>query len=33
VVSIDLILFGLGMWAVALFGAVLLYRWPRFEGA
>ena len=33
VVSIDLILFGLSMWAVALLGAILLYRWPRYRGA
>ena len=29
VVSIDLILFSLGMWMVAVFGAILLFRWPR----
>ena len=29
VVSIDLILFSLGLWMVAIFGAVLLFRWPR----
>ena len=33
VVSIDLILFGLSMWAVALLGTILLYRWPRYRGA
>lgn len=33
VLSIDLILFGMGMWAVALLGAVLLYRRPRHGGA
>ena len=33
VVSIDLILFSLGMWAVALFGAALVFRWPRQAGA
>ncbi len=29
VVSVDLLLFGLGMWAVALLGALLLRRPPR----
>jgi hypothetical protein len=33
VVSIDLILFGLGMWIVALLGALVLYRWPRYGDA
>jgi len=28
-VSIDLILFGLGLWMVALLGVVVLYRQPR----
>ncbi len=32
-VSIDLILFGLGLWSLALLGAVLLFRWPRYGSA
>jgi hypothetical protein len=32
-VSIDLILFGLVLWTIALLGAALLYRQPRHGGA
>lgn len=32
-VSMDLLLFGIGLWTVALLGAVLLYRQPRPTGA
>ncbi len=31
-VSIELILFGLGLWAMTLLGAVLLFHGPRFVG-
>ena len=33
VVSIDLILLGLGLWAVALFGAILVFRGSRLTRA
>ena len=32
-VSIDLILFTLVLWTIALLGAVLVFRWPRHAGA